>query len=373
VRVALFLALSACGPDNFVEFRDQYVARLCDHARQCGDIGSRDPCPVPSTLPAAGALDVPAAITDGNLAFHSDHAQKCLDELENMPCDRGIVAIRIYEHCHNVIGPKVGSGETCRVDEECVGGSCEGTFECPGRCVSYPPPNTPCREGDCDPTVQFCAAGDPPVCRPHQPENATCTDDDQCAYPFFCTDGKCRHHPRVPDGKECGFSDALCDDNRYCAPSTGQCTVLRGPGLSCDSRDACIRGHGCPNSDGGVCRIWSDEGRPCAPGLCPLTQTCVPDRDAGNADAGVSGVCRGDPRLPAGPHEACDERPCQEQLFCTLNRTCEYLRLQGGNCTVAEPSCAAGLMCDPVDNRCKLPPVTCTDPADLGAPDAGRD
>jgi hypothetical protein len=367
---ALALLVVGCGPDKFVEFRDQYVSRLCENLRHCGQLGDHDPCPVPSTLPSAGGLDVPSAIDDDKLAFHSDHAQRCLDELENVPCDPRVIAIRIYEHCHNVIGPNVGSGEGCRVDAECVGGTCDGSFACPGHCVPYPPPGAACLPGDCDPTVQFCADG---KCRPHQPQEADCTDDDQCAYPFFCADGKCRHHPRVPDGKECGFSDAICDDNRYCSPATGVCTVLRAPGLACDAREACIRDHGCALAgDGGACRPWPDDGQPCVAGLCPLSQSCVAGGDGGNPDAGLPGTCRADPTLPAGPHEGCSERACQDGLFCNHAKTCEYQRLLAGSCTIAEASCADGLACDPVDNRCKPPQMTtmCVRP-DLGVVDSG--
>jgi hypothetical protein len=356
------LLLLGCSPGNFSEFRDRYVSRLCDNARHCGELGRNDPCPLPETLPRAGDLDVSSGIADGRLAFDSQHAQECLDALVDAPCDPGIVAIRIFEHCHHIVGPNLPTGAACHADEECVGGSCDGSFSCPGRCVAWPPPNAPCQPGGCDPTVEFCG-GDPPLCRLKQLERGACTADDQCAHPFVCAGDQCLHHPRVGDGKECGFAGAVCDDGRYCSPSTGVCTGLHAGGSSCDARDGCTRGSGCSSADGGTCQPWADEAQPCTDGLCPLTQSCVPG--GGSSDGGLDGTCRADPSLPAGPHESCEQRSCAAGLYCTRGHSCEYQRLLGGDCDPDDSGCLPGLDC--TDDRCRPPSPSCA------PPDAGTD
>jgi hypothetical protein len=348
MRLCLLL-LAACGPGSYSEFRDQYVSRLCDNARHCGVIGRADPCPLPS-LPSADGLDVPTAVADGTLGFDPQHSQECLDALANAPCDPAIVAVRIYEHCHHIIGPNVANGDGCRVSAECRGGTCDGSFACPGHCVPWPAPHSACVSGGCDPTVQFCG-GDPPICQPQQGEGGPCSADGECQWPLVCNADHCAHHRRIPDGKECGFADAICDDQRYCSPVSGLCRALQPRGAACDARSGCVRDTGCSDGpDGGVCSEWADEGRPCLDGLCPLTQTC--------SDGPDGGVCRANPGLPAGPHESCDGRPCQDGLYCSRGKLCEYLRGLGGSCDENDSGCAPGLLCD--EQRCKPTQSDCT-------------
>jgi hypothetical protein len=337
------LVLYGCGPGSFGEFRDQLAAHVCDHARRCGAIGLDDPCPYPSALPTAGSLDVPTGIADGRLGYDRDSAQACLDAFNGAPCDPAILALRLYEHCHHVVGPHVVTGEICRVSDECVGGTCQCAGACDCRCVAWPPPHSACQPGGCDPTFEFCDGS----CELQMGQDGACVADEQCQFPLVCRGDKCQHHPRVADGSPCNFPDAVCDDQRYCSPSSGACTPLRAPGAACDARSACSAGNGCAD---GLCRPWSDEGRPCSDGLCPLSQRCLANSDGG-ADGGLSATCVADPTLPAGPHESCQSRSCAGGLYCTRDRSCEYLRGLGGECDPEDSGCAPGLTCS--NGRCQ--------------------
>jgi hypothetical protein len=373
MRRALFiLFVAGCGPSSYADFRDQYIRRTCDNARHCGLIGHQDPCPLPDTLPGAGPLDVPAGVDDGRLQYHSDWAQQCLDSLEDAPCDPAKVGLLIRVHCHNVVGPNVGSGGKCDSTDECVGGTCDGDFTCPGHCNPYPSPHAACQPGECDPTVQYCGGGDVPTCQPKKSEESSCATDEECDWPLYCSAGKCRHHPRIDDGKPCTASD-ICQDGSYCGPD-GSCTALHGRGTHCDLPGSCGRDVACEQVDGGVCLPWSDEGRPCAPGICPATQLCIGDRDAGDVDAGLPGSCQGDPLLPAGPGEDCSVRSCQAGLFCGSDQHCQLQRLIGGPCDVDQPHCASGLRCEPETKRCRpLPQHACAMATDGGFDAASSD
>jgi hypothetical protein len=173
-------------------------------------------------------------------------------------------------------------------------------------------------------------------------EGGPCSADGECQYPFICDAGKCRHHPRVGDGQACD-SASVCDDGRYCSPSTNVCTGLHGAGAACDARDGCVRDYGC--GAGGMCRSWSDDGRACDDAPCPLSQSCD-----GGGDGGVT--CRSDPTLPAGPRESCDTRACADGLYCSSSRRCEYQHGFAAACDTDDPGCAPGLDCS--DGRVSL-------------------
>ncbi len=350
----LLIWASGCGPSSYDDFRNQYTAHICATARRCGAIGHLDPCPVPDSLPSAGVLDIPAAISDGKLRFDSDKAQDCLDQVAGAPCSSAAAALRIYEHCHAVIGPNVAVGNKCDSDVECVGGTCDAADSCPGRCVAFPAPGSSCVPGECDPTVQYCGGGDSPTCQPHKGENSHCAADDECDYPFFCASGKCRRFPRTSDGKPCSDPAAVCNDGSYCS-SASLCEPLQGKNDPCQAADNCKSGNGCDEegSDGGVCRPWADVGQPCAPGLCPSTEACAANLDGGNADAGLPGICLAGPPLPGGPREPCTDGKCAAGLYCSSSMTCQWLRLRGGNCTPSDDGCAPGLTCDGTAQRCE--------------------
>jgi hypothetical protein len=375
-RLVVWLALAGCGPSSYRDFRDQLAARSCDRDRRCGVVGPAEQrCRVPPALALTvpGSLDVPQAVDDGRLRYDSNAAQGCLDALGGAPCDDAATALRVLQHCHAVIGPKVESGGACDGDEECIGGRCVGAPGCAGVCVAYPAPGGACVPdggvADCDPTVQYC---DGAKCQRHKQSGASCTRDAECAFALVCR-GKCGAAPRTGDGKPCAM-DAPCGDGSYCAG--GGCTPRVPSGTSCLDPAACQTGLGCQGFgvDGGVragvCEPWRDIGQPCALGAagtsCPSSQLCQPNAGA-DLDGGLGGLCAAGASAPAGPHEACMARPCADGLFCSVSATCEYLIGRNGGCDPANgSSCTPGLACDPASHRCLSPSASSCAPPDAG-------
>jgi hypothetical protein len=365
VWLAVALACG-CGPSSYDDFRTQLVKVACDYQVRCGIVGASerrhcDPTVIPSVVPAS-AEEPDVAVKNGRMRYFSDRAQDCLDAIAGARCDPLSLSQRIALHCHNVIAPGAGPGQTCFGDGECEGGTCMqmGSTACPGVCVAYPPLGTPCTAVPltCDPTVEYCGPGDSDagsgnVCLLRKQQGDACTQDAECAYGWQCVDGTCGPLPLAGADDACGGLAPDCEEGLYC-DATGHCVAQGKNGAPCFLEPACQSGLTCLGGNevtAGTCEPWLDAGQTCTPGAmgCPLSQLC---------DSASSTCVMQAPNYPVTYGEACtQDADCYDDLYCLLG-VCRFRVGLGASCTV-DRACLSGLSCDPVARTCIAPSAAC--------------
>ncbi len=365
--VGTVVGVAGCGPSSFGDFRDQLVERSCARLVRCGRVaaGATGYCPVPAELlpivaQYGGDLDIDTAVERGWLAFISGGAQHCLDAVGGAACDDAEAARTTALACHHVIGPGVAVGNRCPEDPTCIGGVCAAR-ECGGLCVAYPGPGAACladggvgdggRPLDCDPTIEYCAAGS---CAYHQQSGGKCVSDGECGFGLSCNSGKCGSLPTVATGGVCDATHP-CHSGEGCF--NGTCQLLVGNGALCDAASGavpCADGLVCrlrvvdagasavcaaPSGAGGSCRTVTDESG------CSSDEVCTAG-DGGTA-AGP-GTCQSPiANRAVGPGQLCDAtHPCAAGLFCsTSSDTCTFLGGRGAACIGDASECLPGLEC----------------------------
>lgn len=198
----------------------------------------------------------------------------------------------------------------------------------------------------------------------------SCERSVDCASPTLLCDGASCASTCAPFGAEGG--PCLADGaQRFCAPGLRcdamlRCAPLGSSGESCRDGDDCRPGLQCA---GGVCAAGAAVGQPCPPlGSCSLdgycdasvSPSCLPivalgGACASNASCGVAafcleGVCA--PRLPADAGCA-NDRQCTADLRCSAGRCGVPSLVDGAACADAS-GCAAPLVCDVIDHRCRI-------------------
>ncbi|RME37020.1 MAG: hypothetical protein D6788_10395 [Planctomycetota bacterium] len=140
-------------------------------------------------------------------------------------------------------------------------------------------------------------------------------------------------------------TNADCDDGNVCTDefcSAGIC-VFTNNTLPCDDGLFCTSGDTC---SGGVCVGGGDPcvatGQLCSEALGACVECLTgADCDDGNPCTddlcGVDGVC----------NHANNTSPCDDGLFCTATDVCG-----GGTCNGSGSPCAAGLVCDELNDQC---------------------
>jgi hypothetical protein len=309
VLALVVLALAGCGPSSYAEFRSLLDARWCQRQVRCGDVGANETqkCDLPAVLAVVetGAVDPLYAIDKKRMLFHPDNARECLSAVDKAPCNHDQAAIAFNDHCHGVVTAAVAVGDSCRGDEECVGGACSGAA-CGGHCVAYANTGAPCVPAGatpamtCDPTVHYCDGG---VCRKKKSSGQGCVRDLECTFDLFCNATKCGDLPRGKTGDACGGGLPVCADGLYCDGTCKECT-------------------------GTVCTPG------CATGSCATT-------------------------AKLGPGIACHaDADCHDGLFCQLGYCAHQKGVEASCMTDAE--CKNGLVCSTTLGEC-VTPARCGD------------
>jgi hypothetical protein len=353
--LALALVSGCGGPSSYDDFRDQLASRYCDYLVRCGVLGASETgqCPAPPELGTATTtnLDIDAALADNTIAFHGGRAQRCLDELKSLPCNFEQANADLFRYCHAIVEPKLGDGESCVDDVQCLNGACsQQPIGCGGSCVTYAPTGGSClntaenASTECDPTVHYCDEMTS-TCKLLVQSGGKCSDDTQCAFSLACVGGKCITSPRLVVGQTCGTGLPPCADGLVCTAKQ-VCAARIGSGGVCDSVDECKDGLACVN---GACAAWSDIGRACAVDTtgfgsgCPADQTCT------------NSVCAAIGAPVAGPGRTCSTSvACAAGLWCN-NGACTYQKGLGGSCS-GDSECATGFSCDTTTTqKCIIP------------------
>jgi uncharacterized protein (TIGR03382 family) len=164
----------------------------------------------------------------GRLVYHPDRMAECLERWRTVAChELKSEATSNFPACDAYVQPKVPVGQSCRINESCINGHCQGaTAEADGICRAY-----------------------------------------------------------VPEGSSC--ASAPCGQGLYCESSSKQCRRMKSDGMSCNSNGECATG-GCNgrNADGGttpgLCGLKGGEGTVCfvtsgcsATGGGPLVAGCL--------------------------------------------------------------------------------------------------
>ncbi len=307
--------------------------RQCPATDQCHDAGT---CSATTGTCSNPIKPNNTACTDGNACTLTDSCQ-------NGVCVGTVLkTCSAPDQCHGIgtCDPTSGACSTppnlpngtacndnlaCTVSDQCMGGICMGTVNCPaidqchdaGTCGANSVCTTPAKaNGTACNDTSLCTSGDVctgGVCK--GTTSVTCTAVDQCHDPGVCNDstGLCSK-PIKPVGTACSdsvlctFGD-VCNANGACAGTAVTCTSDETTIRECDGTATCK----VTPRPGAAC----DDGNPCTTG------------DARNAD----GTC-------AGTLYTCDVGPCMTASACDG---------QGGCVPTAKPD---GTMCDADSSKC---------------------
>jgi hypothetical protein len=264
-----------------------------------------------------------------------DPRHGCQHEPNKKPCDDGngctsadtcrdgtckggpMLICRALDSCHDpgVCRPETGACSNpikatgacddlnaCTVDDRCSAGACVG-----GKSLACDDAN-PCTDDRCDPTAGCL----------HEPNHATCDDNDQCTRNDACTGGRCSGN-----GVTCN-DDNVCTDDR-CDSKRG-CTYTAN-NVPCTDDDACTlddacRGGRCIGSKPRSC----DDKNVCTNDSCEPQLGCVHKANKATCDDGnrctsndvcTATVCRG------------QMKNCDDVNDCTAD-SCDA---QTGKCT----------------------------------------
>lgn len=274
-----------------------------------------------------------AAVEDGTVEYHPEHAQACLDAFETAGCR----VDALPSECEATLSGQVPSPGDCEASIECAGAAyCRLEAECPGTCMALEPEGATCSSDDaCEPGL-FCRG----TCERRWVEGESCANDEGpgCGDGLYCTS----FIPGVPTCRS--EADTFsADEGRACNPRVGPMCRL---GLSCAVETVhpelgpvewvCVPGL---VARGGACRPGLPD--PCAPGQ--FCDAVADDADGTCADLpGEGEPCRPDFFVPG----------CAEGLTCA-DDTCVVIRRIGEDC-VSPDQCTSG-RCDA--GTCVTPPL----------------
>ncbi|HTQ07052.1 MAG TPA: hypothetical protein VMI54_24510 [Polyangiaceae bacterium] len=329
---------------------DAYAKAYCDVVARCfgayyGIVTAYEDCETITAerLRQSGLDALSAAVDAGTVDYHADKVQACLDATEAKACSD--LTERGSDACEAAITGTRAAGESCELDEECVGSLiCDVKDACPGTCV------------------ERYSAGLP------------CGSDDQCADGLVCSQVNAHCVKPAESGEACGGGvEAQCDAGLLCQGDDkskmmpGQCVTvdsvtLGNEGDACDpsSIALCATGLSCVLTAvspalGWQCQKPGDAGATCGLGLpedCPVGQYC-PVTTADVVAMTLTAKCT---PLPAAG-EACAARPfdsledCVPYARCDTDGKCVNLRNLGESCDTDDvcytDRCVGGA-CEPV-------------------------
>jgi hypothetical protein len=228
-------------------------------------------------------------------------------------------------------GAACDDDDYCTDGDTCVMGTCTG-----GPTKPCAPPDT-CHVGVCDPLTKGC------VSMPGN-DGASCFNDtDPCTDGNgFCSSGVCVGGASM----DCSFFDNQCN--------VGVCDPIQG----CQAQ-AYPDGTACSSSNPSPCAISQ-----CQQGAC--TQMAVGDGmpcNANNPNKCLTGQCQ---QSVCTAVPVPDGTTCNDNLFCTINDTCQAGTCVGGGPNLCAPATGCFIaFCDEVGKKCSAMPgndgAPCTD------------
>ena len=326
--------------------------------------------------------DCNGAVDEGYPDLDADGVADCVD-----PDDDGDGADDDTDNCPGLFNP--GQGD---LDQDGFGDPCDSDADSDG---------SPATE-DCDDLDPAVFPGHPEDCDGKDNDCDGAVDVGACDDSLGCTQDVC--HP--VDGCSHVPIDAACDDGNPCTGDTCDpvqgCTTSLLSGGPCDDGNACTINDSC--TDGvcggdalqGCCAVNSDcnDDNPCTHDTCDIDagvcandaapldgQPCPFDLDGCTQDTCLGGTCVPGPLATCeGPESACveeacvstgtldytcaptskpDGTPCDDDLFCTVDDTCDGEgQCDGGtprDCTAEVGACNLGT-CDESLDVCQASP-----------------
>lgn len=243
----------AGGPAGLGDPCGRDAAGACEQGLVC--VAGVDKC-----LLAGGATCTPAR-ADQCASGECSTAEICAIPLGGAcdPGDQDLVPCPRNSACDPATRTCLGNvGATCKVDTECVTGSCAGNV-----CAIKGPalaPGDPC-EGTCPAPLQCSATSKRCV----EPMGRPCSDNNQCAT-GLCAEGLCARPELLRDCTR----DGICGVDQKCIefqPGLNRCVWK--PGHACTSSAECSS-RWC---NGGICT--RDDGRCQSQSDCPSPYLCI--------------------------------------------------------------------------------------------------
>lgn len=245
------LALGGCGDDDggsslpLNQVESSYMRAYCELAMDCSNEpfvamldGDVDACMDFLAMEGDVSNSIGTMIDSvnaGDTSYDGAAASQCLEAMENASCD-DMGAGAPDPACDEVFIGLLPNNDSCTMDEQCAGGWCDMTIDCPGTCGE-----AVALDGDC-------------------------TGDAPCAKSLICDSGVCIVDPGpLATGEDCGDSERDCTYSAWCDYEiTGQCVARVGVGQDCDWDEMCQDGLFC--TDDGQCaqvQVVSTQGGAC--------------------------------------------------------------------------------------------------------------
>lgn len=253
-------------------------------------------------------------VAAGRVSYDGTNAGACLTAYQSLSCIQlAGSSVSLEPACAGILTPHVAAGGSCYDDADCIGGECNESETCPGKCEAYLAagadcgvmipghcgPGLECIDGACGTPSQVggpcpCADGlwcdisdttyPAGVCKAKQTSGTCDPNEDQCEFGYVCA-GTCQ--PPVGPGGDCSASPyLLCGffTGYYCG-TDNKCTALPVVGQSCTT--ACSLGSYC-DATTKLCTAAKQLGDACSLATpCALGLEC----DAGATNRCVSLFC----------------------------------------------------------------------------------
>lgn len=264
------------------------------------------------------------AVEEERVLYDQEKAQECLDDLAEAECSQ--IDMRSIESCTEVFSGTVDRGETCILDDECLGESfCLFGDTCPGTCSALLSAGEACRDDEnCEPGL-VCSEATSRCVRPAQEGEACEQGQPQCAAPFICLGAD---EDAGEPGQCLSAESALSGEEGESCRFIGDDPVLCQSGLACQIEDINVM-----EGIVSTCRPIVAAGDDCGlalPSMCPSGYYCAGIEIEA---AEFSGSC-----VPL-PEEgdACSTdlfTPCALGLIC-LDGSCSFRKENGESCTLS--------------------------------------
>ena len=369
---------------------DQCVAGQCvgTGAKDCDD---NNPCTTDYCDPMAGCTHAPnsASCDDGNLCTTVDKCQggNCVGGPapvcnDNNPCtDDACSPLTGCQFTPN--NENCDDNNDCTTDDHCAGAICTSNQPLPcddnnpctkdiclpdGGC-KFEPVNFACDDGNACTTQDMCIQGNctggpPPdcddknvctddYCNPdngcvHLPNDAPCSDSNECTTDDQCEDSLCVPGTPLPCNDENVCTTDSCNPKTGCVHNLNQAPCNDND--LCSTNDQCQLGE-CKGTGALVC----NDSNPCTDDSCAPEAGCqfLPNQDQCNdgnecttGDHCAAGFCTAGGIADCGDKNPCTVDYCDVQLGCVndpLDAPCD----DGNKCTVndwcADGQCAPGM------------------------------